>query len=521
MQNKTIKIFDTTLRDGEQAPGASMTKRDKIKIGLALDEAGIDVIEAGFAFASKKDFEAIEEIAKNSQRAAICSLARAKEDDIVAAANSVSAAKNGRVHIFLATSDIHLEHKLHKTRPQLLEMLQKNISFARSLIGDVEWSAEDATRTDLDFLTECVDAAIDSGATVINLPDTVGFTHPEEYRKMFEYVIKHAKRASEVTFSAHCHNDLGMATANAIYALLGGATQVECTINGIGERAGNVALEEVMACINVRKDILNFDINFDTKKISELSKMVSVATGFAVQKNKSVVGDNAFVHESGIHQDGILKNRSTYEVINPDDFGIYVASNVFLGKLSGRNALKQKFAEFGVELDAEKLSELFAKFKVLAESKKFIVDADLMGLLNDEKIAVSPIVKFESHSVQDSTKENELLDEDAEKITKVVASIVVRGKHYHEIGVGNGQIDAILTAINKVLDLKIHLADYGLQAVSSGTDAKACCKISAEHNGVTYYGSSVNTDIIVASVNAYIEVCNKILTKEDENEGKA
>ena len=384
MKMNNIIIFDTTLRDGEQSPGVSMSVDDKIEIAKQLENFGVDVIEAGFAFASPADFEAITKISKVLKNSTICSLARATKNDIDCAYEAIKDADKKRIHTFIATSDIHLKYKLKKTQDEVIEMIKNSVSYAKTKCNDIEWSAEDATRTEIGFLIKCVKTAIQAGATTINLPDTVGYCYTQEYQKMFENVIKEVSKeidCSNVIFSTHCHNDLGMATANAVSGAIGGARQIECCINGIGERAGNTATEEVVMAFKVRKE-LGFDTNIDTRQIKQMSDKIRDISGFAIQPNKAIVGKNAFLHESGIHQDGVLKNKSTYEIIDPADVGIKV-DNIVLGKLSGRSALKAKIDEMGYKFDEEQINKIFIKFKEIASRKKFIVDEDIERIMKD------------------------------------------------------------------------------------------------------------------------------------------
>lgn len=384
MKTKNVIVFDTTLRDGEQSPGVSMSVEDKVNIAIQLEKMGVDVIEAGFAFASPADFEAIQKISEVVKNSTICSLARATQKDIDCAAEALKNAHKKRIHTFIATSDIHLKYKLKKTQDEVIEMIRNSVSYAKSKCDDIEWSAEDATRTNIGYLIKCVKTAIQAGATTINLPDTVGYCYPQEYKKMFETVIKKVGKEidiSNVIFSTHCHNDLGMATANAISGAMGGARQVECCVNGIGERAGNTATEEVVMAFKVRKE-LGFDTRIDTKQIKKISDIIRDISGFAIQPNKAIVGKNAFLHESGIHQDGVLKNKSTYEIIDPKDVGIEVG-NIVLGKLSGRSALTAKIAEMGYKFTEEQINQIFVKFKEIASRKKFIVEEDIERMIKD------------------------------------------------------------------------------------------------------------------------------------------
>ena len=384
MKTEKIVIFDTTLRDGEQSPGVSMSVDDKVNVAIQLEKMGVNVIEAGFAFASPADFEAIQKISQVVKNSVICSLARATQKDIDCAYEALKNANKKRIHTFIATSDIHLKYKLKKTQDEIIEIIKSSVSYAKSKCDDIEWSAEDATRTEINFLIQCVKTAIQAGATTINLPDTVGFCCPQEYKRMFISVISEVEKeidVSNVIFSTHCHNDLGMATANALAGVIGGARQVECCVNGIGERAGNTAMEEIVMIFKTKK-CFGFDTNIDTKQIKYISDTISDISGFSIQPNKAIVGKNAFLHESGIHQDGVLKNKRTYEIINPEDVGIKT-DNIVLGKLSGRSALKAKIDEMNYNFTDEQINQIFVKFKDVASRKKFIIEEDIKRMIKD------------------------------------------------------------------------------------------------------------------------------------------
>lgn len=380
---KQIIIFDTTLRDGEQSPGATMSMQEKIEIAQALDEMGVDVIEAGFAIASTGDFQCIQEISKRVKTAAICSLARAKRADIEAAAQAIKAAVKPRIHTFIATSAIHMQHQLKMNQEEVLEAITSSVKYARQLCADVEWSAMDATRSDIDFLSRAVEAAIKAGASTINIPDTVGYILPHEYAEMLRTLQEKVPNIDQAIISVHCHNDLGLAVANSLAAISAGAGQVECTINGIGERAGNAALEEIVMAINTRKDKLDYRTNIKTTHIMNLSKLVSAASGFSVQKNKAIVGANAFAHESGIHQDGVLKAKETYEIMQPESVGL-AKSELVMGKHSGRAAFRDKIKSLGIAFEDDNFDNLFSRFKELGDRKKYILDEDIIALLNNQ-----------------------------------------------------------------------------------------------------------------------------------------
>ena len=381
---RRVKIFDTTLRDGEQSPGATMSADDKLRIALQLDEMGVDIIEAGFPIASQGDFVAVQEVAQAVEKASVCALSRGREDDIQRAWDSVKVAVHPRIHTFIATSDIHMEYKLRMSPEQVLQRIHDSVSYATSLCGDVQWSPEDATRSDFSFLCEAIDTAIHAGATTINIPDTVGYTTPEEFFDMMSRLIQRFKSHENVSFSVHCHDDLGMAVANSLAGVKAGASQVECTINGMGERAGNAALEEIVMAMRTRKDVINASCNIVTQSLLKVSRLVSSATGFLVPYNKAIVGQNAFAHESGIHQDGVIKNASTYEIMQPDDVG-WSHGKLVMGKHSGRHALQKKAAELGYELTEKEVEVTISRLKELADKKLVIYDADIDAIIRDAR----------------------------------------------------------------------------------------------------------------------------------------
>ncbi len=502
MSEKLI-IFDTTLRDGEQCPGAAMNPTEKLAIAKMLDRAGVDVIEAGFAASSELDFQAIYQIAKSMENARVCSLSRAVKSDIQSSADAVKPCKKGgRIHTFLATSPIHREFKFKKSKEQILEMIQESVSFASSLCADVEWSAEDATRTELDFLAKCVETAIKAGAKTVNLPDTVGYATPKHIQKMVEYVKSNVPNIGDVVISMHGQNDLGLATANTLAGVEAGARQVELTINGIGERAGNTSFEEVIMAINTRKDIFhNVDIShINTKLIKPLSDLVSNITGFVVQNNKAIVGANAFAHESGIHQDGMLKNRATYEIMNPKDVGIEETTLV-LGKHSGRNALKSTIERLGFELkNEEHLQEIFENFKKLASSKKNIADADIVHLMKgrDKVCSRWNLVGLVYSNVNGN--EVEIILERDGKTEKLKTK-------------GNGTVDAIFTGIKELTKADLSLDLYQVHAVTGGTDALGSATVRLRSGGSVFTGHASDFDVLKASALAYIEAVNLYFIK--------
>ncbi len=501
--NNRIIIFDTTLRDGEQSPGASMNLEEKLRIADMLDQMGVDVIEAGFPIASNGDFEAVSEVAKLVKRATICGLARASTKDIDRAWEALRYAKRGRIHTFISTSPLHMKYKLQMEPEVVLEAIAKSVSHARNLTDDVEWSAEDGTRTEHDFLCRAVEVAIKAGARTINLPDTVGYTVPSEYKAMFEMVINRVPNADQAIFSTHCHNDLGLAVANSIAGIEGGARQVECTINGIGERAGNAAMEEIIMAIRTRHDSLPFENNIVTEKLFPASHLLSTITGLTVQANKAIVGANAFAHESGIHQDGMLKNAQTYEIMTPESVGVRKSSLV-MGKHSGRHAFRDKLRDLGyAELGDNALEDAFKRFKDLADKKKTVYDEDIIALVDDEVMRGNDRVKFVSLEVTCGSKgpgtaTMELnIDGDIKSVTAE----------------GDGPVDAIFKAIRELVSHDAHLQLYQVHAVTGGTDAQAEVTVRLEENGKTVSGQGAHPDTLVASARAYVHALNKLLLK--------
>lgn len=497
-----IIIFDTTLRDGEQSAGATMNHNEKLAIAELLDQMGVDIIEAGFAIASEGDFKAVNEIAKNSKNAAICSLARAIKKDIDRAAEAVKPAKHGRIHSFVSTSDIHLKYQIKKSKAEVLDIIKDTVSYARNLCEDIEWSAMDATRSEHDFLYKAIETAINAGARTINIPDTVGYAISEEYGALIAKIKNNVTNIDKAIISVHCQNDLGLATANSLSAIQTGARQVECTINGLGERAGNTALEEVVMAIKTRNDLLNFDVNVDPSYFARISRLVSNASGFMVQKNKAIVGANAFAHESGIHQDGMLKNRDTYEIMTPESVG-YTESNLVLGKHSGSHAFKSKINQLGFHLNDSEIEKYFIKFKELADKKKEIYDADIVTIIGRE-LEDNNRVKFLNLEVSCGSKNSEA------RITLIFDSNEIELKTN-----GNGPVDAIFKAIRKLVPHKERLDLYQVHSVTHGTDAQADVTVRLENNnGKIYSGHGSDIDTLVASAKAYITALNKILNDE-------
>ena len=504
-----IIIFDTTLRDGEQSPGAAMTKEEKIRIARQLEKLGVDVIEAGFAAASPGDFDSIHTIAGLITKSTVCSLARASENDVRRAGEAIRHAmehpeKNGRIHTFIATSKIHMENKLRMTEDQVVERAVQAVKWALEYTHDVEFSAEDAVRSDIDFLVRVFDAVIEAGAKTINVPDTVGYSIPAPWGERMATLIKRVKNADKVVWSTHCHNDLGMAVANSLAAVMGGARQVECTINGLGERAGNASLEEVVMAIKTRSDVFNLTTRIDATQIVPASKLVSTITGYPVQPNKAIVGANAFAHESGIHQDGVLKHRETYEIMRAEDVG-WNANKLTLGKLSGRNAFRTRLKELGIELASEDaLNAAFARFKDLADKKSEIFDEDLHALVSDEFVQeASEHYKLVYLQVASQTGETPhalitLSDEGVEKRAE---------------STGGGPVDATFKAIEQVVNSGAELLLYSVNNITSGTDAQGEVTVRLEKAGRIIHGHGADTDIVVASAKAYVDAWNKLASQ--------
>ena len=500
-----IIIFDTTLRDGEQAPGASMNLEEKILIAKALEKMGVDVIEAGFACASNGDFEAVKRIAQTIKNSTICSLARAKKSDILRAGEAVKPANSSRIHTFIATSAIHMEFKLKMTPNQVLEAITDSVSLARNLCSQVDWSCEDATRSNHDFLFKAIETAIKAGANTINIPDTVGYTTPEEYFALILAIKNNVSNIDKAIISAHCHDDLGMAVANSLSAIRAGARQIECTINGIGERAGNAALEEIVMAIKTRSDFYNFSCDIDNTMIMRISKLVSNITGFAVQYNKAIVGANAFAHESGIHQDGMLKNRSTYEIMSPQSVGIEKTS-LTLGKLSGRSAFKDRLKELGYEISEELLASSFILFKELADKKKEITDEDLVALVDNSIVHNKSNFELINLEINCGTK----------KQASVKLKIRIDSKEVDSSFVSmDGPVDAIFSAISEAIPHEASLELYQVQAITHGSDAQAIVVVRLMQNNQIFSASGADTDVLVASAVAYINCLDKLKNKKE------
>lgn len=530
---ETVVIFDTTLRDGEQSPGATLNVDEKLEIARQLSRLGVDICEAGFPIASPGDFDAVRRIAeevgplmdgrKSGQPMVIAGLARASKQDIQRAYDAVKVAPRHRIHTFLATSDIHLEHKLKMDREECIEQVIESVTFARSLCDDVEFSPEDAGRSDPDFLVQVLTEAIKAGATTLNIPDTVGYVAPEEYGRLIAYLIEKTPGSDKVIWSTHCHNDLGLATANTLAGVQGGARQVEVTINGIGERAGNTSLEEVAMAIQTRPTFFNFNTNIDTTQITRTSRMVSAYTGMVVQPNKAIVGANAFAHEAGIHQDGMLKNQLTYEIMRPETVGLH-ASTLVLGKHSGRHAFRVRLEDMGYgDLDKEELNQAFKRFKRLADKKKVVTDADIEAIIADEIYQPPEIWKL--NHIQVSCGDHSIP-------TVSINLTGPDGETYMDAALGTGPVDAAYQAINRIVGESPKLTEFSINAVTEGLDAQAEATIriqprngdssyalnpqTSQHYARTFSGHGASTDIVVASARAYLSALNKMLAASSE-----
>jgi len=500
MSDKLI-IFDTTLRDGEQSPGASMTKDEKVRIAKILEKMRVDVIEAGFAIASQGDFEAVQAVAKAVKDSTVCSLARALDKDIDRAGEAIKNTNSARIHTFIATSDIHMQMKLRMTPDDVVSQAVRSVKRATKFTNNIEFSPEDAGRSDIDFLCRIIEATIDAGATTINIPDTVGYNIPHQFGETMRELIERVPNSDKAIFSAHCHNDLGLAVSNSLSAVLNGARQIECTINGLGERAGNTSLEEVVMAVRTRQDIFGCDTNIDTKNILAASRLVSSITGFVVQPNKAIVGANAFAHEAGIHQDGILKHRETYEIMKAEDVGWH-ANTLVMGKHSGRNAFKVRMSELGVEFDSDdELNNAFSRFKALADKKHDIFDEDLQALVTEAQAEASEVIRLISLKVCTETgKEN------TANIT-----LLIDGKEKSASAKTSGAVDATFNAILSLVDIEPILQLYSVTNVTQGTDSLGEVNVRLEHEGKIVNGQGVDTDIITSSAKAYVHALNKVM----------
>ena len=500
MSDKLI-IFDTTLRDGEQSPGASMTKDEKVRIAKILEKMRVDVIEAGFAIASQGDFEAVQAVAKAVKDSTVCSLARALDKDIDRAGEAIKNTNSARIHTFIATSDIHMQMKLRMTPDEVVSQAIRSVKRATKFTNNIEFSPEDAGRSDIDFLCRIIEAAIDAGATTINIPDTVGYNIPHQFGKTMKELIERVPNSDKAIFSAHCHNDLGLAVSNSLSAVLSGARQIECTINGLGERAGNTSLEEVVMAVRTRQDIFGCDTNIDTKNILAASRLVSSITGFVVQPNKAIVGANAFAHEAGIHQDGILKHRETYEIMKAEDIGWHT-NTLVMGKHSGRNAFKVRMNELGVEFDSDdELNDAFSRFKALADKKHDIFDEDLQALVTEAQSEATEIIRLTSLKVCTETgKEN-----------TANVTLMIDGKEKSASAKTSGAVDATFNAILSLVDIEPTLQLYSVTNVTQGTDSLGEVNVRLEYEGKIVNGQGVDTDIITSSAKAYVHALNKVM----------
>jgi len=508
--SKQIKIFDTTLRDGEQSPGCSMRLSEKIQMAKQLERMGVDVIEAGFAIASKGDFESVKAVAQTVKNASVASLARALEKDLDRAYEAVKLSEKPRIHTFIATSDIHMEHKLKMAPDAVVRQAVDAVKYAKAKCFDIEFSAEDGTRSDPEFLSRIFDAVIEAGATVINLPDTVGYAIPNEFTDFIKRVRQNMKYDHRAEWSVHCHNDLGLAVANTLSAVEAGVTQLECTMNGIGERAGNAALEEIVMALHTRQDQMGVHTNIVTEEIMRSSQLLSSITGVYVQPNKAIVGANAFAHESGIHQHGMLANRSTYEIMTPESVGLKETKMV-LGKHSGRHAFIDRLKTLGYEFEKEKVDELFVKFKALADAKKTIYDRDIEALIIGERKADPDHIKLESF----------MISQGLGMTSTALVRILKNGEQVEEASKGDGPVDAAFSALENILGLEARLIDYQLHAVTEGEDAQGEAFVVVELNGRKYRGRGLSTDILESSIEAFIDAVNQMITddKEEKSNG--
>jgi 2-isopropylmalate synthase len=502
-----VVIFDTTLRDGEQCPGATMTHEEKLEVAELLDDMGVDIIEAGFPIASEGDFAAVNEIAKRSKKSVICGLARAGQKDIDRCGEAIKPAQRGRIHTFISTSPVHMKWKLQMEPEKVHEMVVSSVTRARGYTDDVEWSCEDGTRSEIDFLCRCIEAAIKAGATTINVPDTVGYTVPEEYFKLIKTLRERVPNSDKARFSAHCHNDLGMAVANSLAGVQAGIRQIECTINGIGERAGNAALEEVVMAMRVRNDVLPYWTSVDATMLTRASKLISAVTSFPVQYNKAIVGRNAFAHESGIHQDGMLKHTQTYEIMTPESVGVKQTSLV-MGKHSGRHAFVHKLEELGYKLAGNQLEDAFVRFKALADKKKQVYDEDIEALVDEEIAHADDRVKVLSMTVIAGTMGPK----------SATLSLDIDGKHVTAQETGNGPVDAIFKCIRTMVPHEAALELYQVHAVTGGTDAQAEVSVRLSESGRAVTAKGADPDTLVASAKAYLGALNKLMVRRQRGQ---
>jgi len=511
MDKDRVVIFDTTLRDGEQSPGCSMNLEEKLRIAEVLAGMGVDVIEAGFPIASEGDFEAVNEIAKSVKGPAICGLSRATKGDIDRAAEALKPAERRRIHTFISTSPLHMKFKLQMDPADVHQAVIDSVSHARSHTDDVEWSPEDGSRTEHDFLCRCVESAIDAGAGTINIPDTVGYAVPDEFGALIEMLMNRVPNIDKAIISVHCHNDLGLAVANSLAAVKAGARQVECTINGIGERAGNASMEEIVMALRTRADVMPYTTNIVTEHIMKASRLLSSITGFQVQPNKAIVGANAFAHESGIHQDGVLKNAATYEIMTPESVGL-TKSNIVLGKHSGRHAFKEKVRDLGYDLGDNALQSAFKRFKDLADLKKDVFDEDIIALIDDQGTGAEEALSLVSLEVNCGTVHTP---------PKAAMTMRIMGQEKSCNATGDGPVDAAFNCIKTLFPHNARLQLYQVHAVTEGTDAQAEVSVRLEEDGRTVNGMAADTDTLVASCRAYIMALNKLLVKRQKTAPEA
>ena len=505
-----VRIFDTTLRDGEQSPGCSMNLEEKIEIADALEAMGVDIIEAGFPIASNGDFEAVSEIARRVKTSQVAGLARATEKDINRAWEALRHAVAPRIHTFISTSPLHMKYKLQMEPEAVYQRVIDSVSMARNFCEDVEWSPEDGTRTEHDFLCRCVEGAIKAGASTINIPDTVGYTVPEEFYALIDMLMNRVPNIDQAVISTHCHNDLGLAVANSLAAVRAGARQVECTINGIGERAGNAAMEEIVMALRTRGDAMPFNTGIDTTHITPASRRLSTITSFSVQPNKAIVGANAFAHESGIHQDGMLKNAQTYEIMTPESVGLH-RSSLVMGKHSGRHAFKKKLEELSITLNDNQLNDAFVRFKDLADHKKEIFDEDIVALVEDAALRHNDVIKFVSMHVNCGSHGPNVAD----------IALDVEGERKEVRSEGQGPVDATFAAIREIVPHEARLQLYQVHAVTGGTDAQAEVTVRLEEDGKSVNGQGADYDTLVASARAYVNALNKLLVKREKTAPEA
>ncbi len=507
-----INIFDTTLRDGEQSPGVNLNQLEKLEIAKQLERFGVDIMEAGFPASSQGDFESVRAIARSIKNASVTGLARANKRDIDVAWEALKEGQDPRLHVFIATSPIHMQYKLNKSPEQVTELAVEMVKYARTFFPKIEWSAEDASRSDLDFLVNIIEKVIDAGATVINLPDTVGYASPEEYGYMFRYISENVRNIHKASLSAHCHDDLGLAVANALAAIENGATQIEGTINGIGERAGNTALEELGVALTIRKDKFPYTTNLVLNEIKRTSDLVSRFTGMVIAPNKAIIGKNAFAHESGIHQDGVLKNASTYEIITPEMVGVK-SNHLFLGKHSGRHAFKDKIEQMGFQLSDEQLLEAFKAFKKLTDQKKEVTDEDIFTILTDIQTTVADVKKYELAAFQ-------VQYGSANLPTATVALISPEGERLETACTGKGSVEALINTLEALVKEEIHVTNYTLNSIGQGRDALAEAHVKMTVNGTQMSGRASAQDVLEASAKAFLNAVNRVFFNLGQNQNE-